>query len=818
MKRLCPLGVCLATLIVVLSCSVRAGERVLATGGQSACRIVLPEGADVSTRAVAEDLACVLKEMTGADFPVVTDDSAAGECEIILGAENAHLGALGLTGLADGFAEGEYEIRTAGNHLVIAGGPLRGTINGMYGFLQDHLGCRWCTPGCMRIPKQSDLALPEIRDRQRPAFTWRSTNPCMHWDAAWTARNRLNECKAHGGTVSMMMLMSDPRVATIGNYSSEHQFSYIPKSLYEEHPEYYAEIDGKRTCQENPNERAYCLTNDGFVAYMADVLKRSLRGTTGPHFVGLGHADNANYCRCEACRASYERVGLSGTYMEFDNKVADLVTKEYPQAIISTLAYGITFAPTSVAMHPRVRVVWCPISNCRAHAFDECDPNRDRDFLGQLSKWQANASMLGIWYYHTQSDILMPHMKMHATAGDFRIFRDKGVRTVFVEAGSGASRRSNASFDGDKLLPAYGNAETQGYFTVPLGLQPLVSYLVCRMLWDAEFDWQAGVRDFCTTYYGAAGGELAEFALKVESIDSYEKTIGPTFTAYPGVHESGSLAPKLRWSAIEEMDALFETAMAKVADDANVRRRVELARASLDLAILNFAPRDHALREAAFVRFFALMEELGLLKVHRTAVTGDNKTIPEMKEILSHPEKLAIPGEEAVGANVLMNPSFEAEIDGDGIPDGWNAGGDYLPEEYTVDPGGVMLDASKSHSGKTSVRLTKAPAAKSIVSLRQRFDVTPGKSYRASVSYQADVKAGSIVVIFTAFNREGRWLRHQGGVGGRKATGDQWQKLSVDTRVEDDTAQLMVEFLFYDDRSEGVAWIDDFTCCPVSGR
>ncbi len=50
----------------------------------------------------------------------------------------------------------------------------------------------------------------------------------------------------------MMTLMSDPRVATIGNYSSGHQFSYIPTKLYDERSEYYAEINSKRVCHETP--------------------------------------------------------------------------------------------------------------------------------------------------------------------------------------------------------------------------------------------------------------------------------------------------------------------------------------------------------------------------------------------------------------------------------------------------------------------------------------------------------------------------------------------------------------------------------------
>lgn len=792
-----------------------AAPLVLAEGGQTDYRIVIPSPADVSTEAVAGDFAQILEQITGAAFPVVADTQPPQPREIVVGHDNARLGALGLASIAGDFAQGEYEIRTVGEHLIIAGGPPRGTINGMYGFLQDHLGCRWFTPGVSCIPQRSRLQLDPIQDRQVPAFRYRSTNSNTHWDAAWTARNRLNECKTYGGTVSMMMLMADPRVKTIGNYSSGHQFSYIPASLYEEHPEYYALIDGERMLHPDSNQRGYCVTNEGFVQYMTDMLKRGLQGSSGPHFVGLGHADNTFYCQCDSCRASYDRVGVSGTYMEFDNKVAQAVVEEYPEAIISTLVYGITFAPTDVQMHPSIRPLWCPISACYAHSFDECAYNRDRDWLGQLSQWLENTSQLGIWYYHHQYDSLMPHLNLFATKRSFTIFHDMGVDDIFVEDNCGYTRRTNPVSDGDKLLPAYGDGERNGYFTVPWGLEHLKAYVTCRLLWDPEFDVAQGIREFCQTYYGPAGDELAQYALAVESIDSYDTNINRTFDAYAGLHENGSHALILKWPIVRQMDVLFDQAEAKVADDAVLLRRVRMARLSLQLEILCFAPADNALRQKAFDSFFPLAEELGIMFLYRTGVTMEGRTIPQFKELMSHPEDLVIPGQEPVGANVLSNSDFETDADGDGLPDGWSAAGQYLPEDYALDPEGVALDDAKAHSGSRSVRFAKTPAQKSIVALRQRFSVTAGEWYRASVRYQADMQQGSVHIIFTAFDENGKWLHHRGGARGIKSTGDQWEELTVDTKVEEGMAELMIEFLFYDDQAEGLAWLDDFTCRKI---
>ena len=818
MRRLNLIACAAFALVLATGALCLADGSTLAKDGGTEYRIVIPKETDVSTKAVAEDFAGILKEITGAEFAIVTDDTEASAKEIVVGADNARLEKLGLADMTEGFSDGEYEIRTVGKKLVIAGGPNRGTINGMYGFLQDHLGCRWFTPGCMKMPKQSVLKPGEIKDRSKPSFARRSTNTSMHWDAAWTARNRLNQCLTGGGSASISMLMNDDRVKTIGGYPGVHMLSYVPKSLYDPHPEYYAEIDGKRVCHENSNQRAYCVTNPGFVEWFADWLSKGRLRNKGPVQVDISQADTGNNCRCSVCKASYDRVGVPGTYMEFDNAVAERLVKVNPEVEIQTYAYGMTFAAPPVKLHPNIRVIWCPISSCRVHAMDECDGNRDRDLLQVLADWQKQASQIGIWYYHTQQDQLMPHMMMSATAKDFKTYEKMGVDYVFTEVGPSHGMRANEALDGDKLLPAYGNAKRNGYFTVPFGIVHLREYLVTRLLWDTDYDWRAGLREFCDTYYGPAGKEMAEFALMVESVDSYERTLGSIYKSYSGVHQSISVAPKLRAASIEKMSALFEKALPKVANDKTRLRRVEMARASVDLAILCFEPAKSGLRKQAFDRFFPLMEELGLKSITRTPVSFDRKTLAEFKELMKAPEKLVIPGEEPVGANLLSNSSFEIATLGTGIPDSWSGDGSYLPEEYRVEPKGLAIDTTKAYSGKACVKLSKTPAKDSIVSLRQRFDAKPGKRYRASVRYQADLKTGVAVIIFTAFDKNGRWLQHRGGARGVRQTGDKWQELSVDTTVKDDTAQLMIEFLIYNDQSDGVAWIDDFECATVEEK
>jgi len=184
----------------------QAGELVLAENGKSAYRIVLAEDASPSTRHGAEELQVFLEQMTGANLPIILDQQPQGPKEIVLG-DGPRLKSMGVDIDVKSLGHEGYVIRTVGQHVVIVGGALRGNMYGVYGFLEDHLGCRWFAPGVSRIPKTTRLAVGPIDDRQMPALEYRE--PYVHdcFDADWCVRNRMNSSIArlderHGGKIA----------------------------------------------------------------------------------------------------------------------------------------------------------------------------------------------------------------------------------------------------------------------------------------------------------------------------------------------------------------------------------------------------------------------------------------------------------------------------------------------------------------------------------------------------------------------------------------------------------------------------------------
>jgi hypothetical protein len=166
-------------LLIVLCLTVgkaAAGAIVLAEGSRSAYQIVVADNASPSTRHGAEELQRFLQEIGGAKLPIVSDSQPQSPKEIILG-DNAHLKKLGVAIDFNALGNEGYVIRTVGDTLVIAGGALRGTMYGVYGLLEDHLGCRWFAPGVSRIPSRPSWRLARSTIARFPCSNTANRSP-----------------------------------------------------------------------------------------------------------------------------------------------------------------------------------------------------------------------------------------------------------------------------------------------------------------------------------------------------------------------------------------------------------------------------------------------------------------------------------------------------------------------------------------------------------------------------------------------------------------------------------------------------------------
>jgi hypothetical protein len=555
----------------------QAEELTLAEAGRSAFVIVVAEDASPSTRHAATELQSFLKEMTGAELPIVSDTAPPREQEILVG-NSRRLQSLGIEIPWQDLGPEGYVLRTVGQRLVIAGGALRGNLYGVYGLLEDYLGCRWFAPGVSRIPRYSKLVLPELNDTQVPVLEYREVFTYDCFDGDWAARNRVNSSAArleekHGGKVRF------------GRGFFVHTFERLvpPAKYFDSHPEYFSLVKGKRL-----RERSQlCCTNEEVIRICTEEILRAIAEDPEAFVWSVSQNDWYNYCECENCQAlARQEESQMGPVLYLVNRVAEEVEKRYPEKAIETLAYQWTRKPPkTLRPRPNVIVRLCSIECCFSHPLATCDSPANRAFREDIRGWAQIAPRLWVWDYVTDfRNYLLPFPNQRVRRANIRFFIEHNVKGIF---------------------------EQDTYDTPHSELAALGGYLTAKFLWNPNYDEEKALNEFLEGYYGAAAHPIRQYLDLIH--DHVEKNnIHVNIWAHVD-------SPHLTDSLLQEADRLWEEAERLVAAEPEILRRVRLSRMSVDYAIVERARQaagagrfdSSPLRELALRRFGPFMETLG---------------------------------------------------------------------------------------------------------------------------------------------------------------------------------------------------------------
>ncbi len=524
-----------------------ASDLVLADGGRSDYQIVVADNASPSTKHGAEELQMFLEQISGVKLPIVSDHEPQGPKEIVLG-DNDHLRKLGVTiDFAELGREG-YVIRTVGDHLIIAGGKLRGNMYGVYGFLEDHLGCRWFTPGVSRIPKSARLVVGPIDERQVPALEYREPYLYECFDGDWCARNRMNSSTGrldakHGGKVMF------------GNGFFVHTFSSLvpPEKYFKDHPEYFSLLNGKR----QNGYAQLCCTNPDVIRLCTEGIRRAMRDQPQATVFSVSQNDCDKHCRCSRCKAlAREEDSQMAPVLALVNHVAEAVEKEFPGKVVETLAYEWTRQPPK-HMRPRPNVIirLCSIECCFSHPLATCHSFSNQAFREDIERWSKVAPRLWVWDYTTNFDhYLLPFPNQRVIGPNIRFFVDHNVKGIFEE---------DIGDTPDSELSALGG------------------YVMAKCLWNPRYDADRAMREFLAAYYGPAAVPIRAYIDLLHDYAERKHVHVRIFGRVDGLHLTDELLTKAdrQWQEAEDV----------VAGDAAILRRVKLSRMSVDYAILERA-------------------------------------------------------------------------------------------------------------------------------------------------------------------------------------------------------------------------------------
>ena len=402
--------------------------------GRASFSIVVGAEASPCERYAAEELRDYLLKISGTDVPIATDADGRGESMVLVGrtrftdeiAPGTDYAALG----PDGF-----RLRAAGGCLAIAADPLgvpgAGVLYGVYELLERFGGCGWFASWHEVVPKSPRFVVPaDIDDVQTPAFdlrqaTWRD----VHSDRANAYRNRLNP-----------PFLGDPKFGGSRSVfcpalNTAHTFARIvpAEEHFEKHPEYFAEVGGVRKTGQ------LCLSNPDVLKMAVARVRAELAKhyPSGIHYYGVSQNDgNRDYCRCVECRALDEAEGSPvASILRFANAIAENVEKDYPQAVIETLAYDYSARPPKT-MKPRHNVMPCVCTiRCDfSKPFTTSRYPKNVETAVELEKWGKIASRLYVWDYTTDFGAYMyPFANVHTIRENVRFFRDCGVTKLYEQ-------------------------------------------------------------------------------------------------------------------------------------------------------------------------------------------------------------------------------------------------------------------------------------------------------------------------------------------------------------------------------------------------
>jgi len=538
-----------AVLLIHLSTMESSGI-TLVRGGQSDYTIVIDRRCSPSEQHGAEELQMFLEQICGAKLPIRPVNATPVSGPMILVGSSEVLDRLPVDIDFEALGQEGFVIKTVGPHLVLAGGRLRGSMYACYEFLDKYLGCRWFTAGgptppVSRIPRQETIELPHIDYQKIPVLEYREPLYAEAFDGDWAARNRMNSSQASLGQEHGRKIVYKGFVHTF--------YSLVPPDKYfDEHPEYFSEIDGERTCE----GAQLCLTNPEVVKVATESVCQWLREDPEANIVSVSQNDSLGYCQCDKCQALAEREGSqAGPILHFVNQIADNIKDEFPHVAIDTLAYAWSCKPPQyVKPRPNVIVRLCSIDCCFSHPLAMCDLYTNRFFEEDIIGWSKICDRLYVWDYVTDfAHYLLPFPNLHSLQPNIKFFVDHNVKGVFEE----------------------GNYNGGGEFA------ELRSYIMARCLWDPDCDWEKEMNEFLQAYYGPAAGPVHQYIemlqTKTRKDNIHMDIWTPPTTAY--------LTEKI----INRADELFDKAETMVAHDPVKLLRVKKERLSVDYVKLSRA-------------------------------------------------------------------------------------------------------------------------------------------------------------------------------------------------------------------------------------
>ncbi len=490
---------CVTFLLALLLAAVLYADLVDADGGLDlrAMRgwdVVVGDDASPSERYAAEQFRDYLSRATGIRLPLT--GSAQGPAGHVL------IGPAAAGKDPAAFGPEDLFISVDKGRIAICGGRPRGTLYGVYTFLEDYLGVRFLMADHTHVPLLAGpRTVAPLERTYRPPLSFRWPYFGENVVApAFSTRLRINTITddARLGGRTPMGLIS-------------HTFHRdLPSSVYgTDHPEYYALHSGRRLAPFD-NDFATsqpCLANPDVLRIVTQKVLAQIEANPTRRNVSVSQNDNVKHCQCDACRAIDEREGgPMGSVLTFVNAVADEVAKHHPDVKVGTLAYQRTRTPPKlIRPRPNVQVQLCSIECCQMHPIDDPACPLNVEFCRDLAAWGQICDDVRVWHYSTNfNHYLLPCPSLRVIEPNVRYFVRHNVRGLFVQVAGNERWAQLTPWDASAIASPEGNVRGAA-------LCDLRNYVIANLLWDPSRSGRELMDEFLDLHYAEAAPPIRRF-------------------------------------------------------------------------------------------------------------------------------------------------------------------------------------------------------------------------------------------------------------------------------------------------------------------
>ena len=524
--------------LLILGFSTVTFAATMVSNGKSSWQIVISPGATSTEVYAANELQTHLLELTKAKLPIVKSDTIPAKNAIVIGfAKTMPALPADLTK----FETAEQDILRVvcrNGKIYCVGNSHRSALYAVYAFLKKVCGVRWYRPGKgwdgTYIPKKAVIAFSDKLDfTEKSSFKYRGLHLCgRHYDhemETWMTRNRINIMCSDPptGRHKWRKAWNDIRISK-GLYMqfATHNVAIYDKKVFAEHPEYFAEINGKRI----PDQ--LCWSNPTVDKILIDRFVKDCKSTPQLEILSLSAADNMNYCRCSKCG----KLPVNELWFALYQRIIDGIAKECPNIKFSTIAYQAYLAPPKKPLRNVEFIKYCMYNRCYVHNLKDCSINERP--MKQIKEWQAKGVPVLVYGY--EFDIFKPTMQppfYHMLADQTRWMKPARLVGAIPEVIPPAHRA--------KIDPVTtGKMYELGY------------YVYAALLWKHDAKVEDIIAEYSAAAYGAAAKEMTSYALKLADAWRSMKIHYSYFYNSPLACSESFLNAKL----ISDLDALFRKA------------------------------------------------------------------------------------------------------------------------------------------------------------------------------------------------------------------------------------------------------------------